>query len=107
MADFMKMVGQMKEAQTKIQAVQQKLGQLQATGEAGAGLVKATVNGHKRLLKIEIDPSLIQPSEQGMLQALLIAAINIAMQKVEEQVKESIQETTSGMLGNMPLDLLM
>lgn len=106
MTDFTKMFGQMKEAQTKIQEVQQQMEQIQATGEAGAGLVKATVNGKKKLLKLEIDPTIIQPSEQEMLQDLVVAAINMAIQKIEAQTKASIQETAQGMLGDFPLDLL-
>jgi nucleoid-associated protein EbfC len=107
MKDFMKMFGQIKEAQTKIKQVQEQIGHLQATGEAGAGLVKATVSGHKKLLAIEIDPSIIQPNDQQLMQDLIVAAINLAIQKVEDKIKESVQETTAGMLGDLPLDLLI
>jgi DNA-binding YbaB/EbfC family protein len=107
MKDFMQMFEQFKEAQKKLQEIQQKLSYLQATGEAGAGLVKATVNGYKNLIKIEIDPSIIQPDDQKILQDLVIAATNSATQKVEEQIKEQIQETAAGMLGNLPINFLM
>ena len=107
MTDFMKMFGQMKEAQTKIQEVQQKVAQLQATGEAGAGLVKATVNGNKKVLKIYIDPEIIKPSEQEMLQDLMAAAVNLAIQAIDGKAKEVIKQSTAGMLGDIPLDLMM
>jgi DNA-binding YbaB/EbfC family protein len=107
MKDFMQMFGQLKEAQTKIQEIQQKLGGLQATGEAGAGLVKATVNGHKKLIRLAIDASIIQPDEQNLLQDLIIAAVNVAMQKIEEQIKAHLQATTTGILGNLPIDFLV
>jgi nucleoid-associated protein EbfC len=106
MKDFMNFFGQIKEAQAKIQQVQQQVGHLQAIGEAGAGLVKATVNGHKKLLAIEIDPSIIQRDDQQLMQDLIVAAINLAIQKVEIKVKENVQEATAGMLGDLPLDLL-
>jgi hypothetical protein len=104
--DFMKVFEGIKEAQAKIKQVQQQIGHLQATGEAGAGLVKATVNGHKKLLAIEIDPSIIQREDQQLMQDLIVAAINLAIQKVNDKIKENVQETTAGMLGDLPLDLL-
>ena len=103
----MDMLGQVKEAQAKIQEMQQKVAQLQATGESGAGLVRATVNGNKKLLKIQIDPSIIIPEEQIMLQDLIVAATNMAIQSLENKTKEMVQSQTSGILGNMPLDLLL
>ncbi|ACE06443.1 hypothetical protein Aasi_1100 [Candidatus Amoebophilus asiaticus 5a2] len=107
MTNFMQMFGQVKEMQAKIQEVQQKVAHLQATGESGAGLVKATVNGNKKILKIEIDPSIIQAEEQAMLQDLIVAAVNMAIQSVENKTKEMVQSHTAGMLGNLPLDLLL
>lgn len=107
MTDFMKMFGQMKKAQAKIEELQQKIAQLQATGEAGAGLIKATVNGNKKVLKIDIDPEIIQPSEQEMLQDLMAAAVNLAIQAVDDKAKEVIKQSTAGMFGDIPLDLMM
>lgn len=107
MSDFMKLFGQLKEAQTKIQVVQQKIAQLQATGEAGAGLVKATVNGNKKLLKIEIDPTIINPSDQETLQDLIVAAVGLAIQAVEEKVKEAVEQSAVGMIGDVPLELVL
>jgi DNA-binding YbaB/EbfC family protein len=107
MTNFMQMLGQVKEMQAKIQEVQQKVVHLQATGESGAGLVKATVNGNKKLLRLEIDPSIIQTEEQAMLQDLIVAAVNMAIQSIENKTKEMVQSHTSGMLGNLPLDLLL
>lgn len=107
MKDFIQMFGQLKEAQAKIQEIQQKLGLVQATGEAGAGLVKATVNGHKKLIKLVIDTSIIQADEPKFLQDLIIAAVNVAMQKIEEQLKEQLQATTTDMVGEFPVDFLV
>jgi len=107
MTDFMKVFGQLKAAQAKIQAAQQKLGQLRATGEAGAGLVKVTVSGHKEVLKIVIDPTIINPDDQEMLQDLVVAAVNLAVQAVEEQVKAAIKENMAREFGDLPLDLLL
>ena len=107
MEDFTKMLGQMKEAQAKVQEIQQKLVQLQATGEAGAGAVKATVNGSKSVLRLDIDKEYINPDEKEMLQDLIIAAINLANKAVEEQIQEKVKQHTEGMLGGLPLDLML
>ncbi|OJW70664.1 MAG: nucleoid-associated protein, YbaB/EbfC family [Candidatus Amoebophilus sp. 36-38] len=107
MKDFMQMLSQVKEAQAKIQEVQQKVAQLQATGESGAGLVQVTVNGNKKILHIQIDPSIIQADEQQTLQDLIVAAVNMAMQRVDAKIKEMVQAHTAGVLGNLPVDLLL
>lgn len=107
MEDFTKMLSQMKEAQEKVQEIQQNLTQLQATGEAGAGAVKATVNGSKAVLKLDIDKEYINLGEKEMLQDLIIAAINLANKAVEEKIQEEVKQSTEGVLGGLPIDLML
>ena len=107
MKDFMQMFGQVKEFQAKIEDIQQKVAQLQATGESGAGLVQVTVTGNKKILRMQIDPSIIQVDEQQTLQDLIVAAVNVAMQKIDAKIKEMVQSHTAGILGNLPVDLLL
>jgi nucleoid-associated protein EbfC len=107
MEDLTKILGQMQEAQAKVQEIQQKLAQIQATGEAGAGAVKATVDGHKKVLKLDIDKEFMHPEEKEVLQDLIIAAITLATQAVEEKVKEEIKQSASGILGEIPMDLML
>jgi DNA-binding YbaB/EbfC family protein len=107
MTDYTQMLGQMKDIQATIEEMQQKVAQLQATGESGAGLVKATVNGKKQVVHIEIDPSIIRVEEQQMLQDLIVAAVNIAMQHIGKKIGELVQARTAGMLNHLPLDLLL
>eukprot|EP01132_Coremiostelium_polycephalum_P000267 gene267-350_t len=89
------MLGQVQAMQSKIQEIQQKVAQLQATGESGAGLVQATVGGNKKLLKLKIDPSIIQVDEQVMLQDLVIAAVNKALEGIENKTKDLVQSHTA------------
>jgi len=107
MEDLTKILGQMQEAQAKVQEIQQKLVQIQATGEAGAGAVKATVDGHKKVLKLDIDKEFMHPEEKEVLQDLIIAAITLATQAVEEKVKEEVKQSASGILGEIPMDLML
>lgn len=106
MIDMMKIMGQLKEAQDKIKQAQENLGHVTATGESGAGLVKATVNGKKQLVSIEIDQDLIKPEDKDMMQDLIVAAVNKALEEVEVLSKEELKKSTSGMFPNIPgLDL--
>jgi DNA-binding YbaB/EbfC family protein len=106
MFDMMNIFGKVKEMQTQLQKVKENLANVTAEGEAGAGMVRATVNGHHKVLKIEIDKDLLKPDEVEMLQDLCVAAVNKAMQAVGEKSKEEMKKATEGILPNIPgLDL--
>lgn len=100
--DMMGMMGKVKEMQAKMQQAQDRLGDITAEGEAGAGMVKATANGKKQLLSLEIDPDLIKPEDSEMLQDLVVAAVNKALQNAEELGQKEISKATEGMLPNIP-----
>lgn len=102
MFDMFNMVNKVKDFQEKVKEVHHALSQQTVEGESAAGMVKATVNGQKKLIKLEIDPSFVHPSDVQTLSDLVIAAVNIAMQKADELAKETIQKETSGMLPNIP-----
>ncbi len=102
MFDMMKIMGQIKEAQSKIKSAQENLVNMTASGEAGAGLVKAVVNGKKMLVDLIIDDSLNGPEDAEMRKDLIIAAVNKASEAVEEQAKQVMKESTEGLLPNIP-----
>lgn len=104
--DITGMMGKMKDLQDKMQQAQQELQHITATGEAGGGLVRATANGHRQLIKLDIDESLLTPQDRDMVADLVVAAVNKALDTVAEQAKQEMQRKTSGMLPNIPgLDL--
>ena len=106
MFDMMKMMGKMKEVQARMKEAQDNLVKLQAQGESGAGMVKATVNGKKQLLAIDVDPSLLKSDDKIILQDLIVAAVNKAVEEVDVLAKEEIRKSTEGLLPNIPgLDL--
>lgn len=90
MEDFTQIAESLQKAQAKIQTIQQGLTQLRATGEAGAGAVKATVDGNKLILKLDIAQEYIRPDEKKMLQDLIIAAINLAHKAVEKKIQQEV-----------------
>ena len=108
--DMMDMFGKMKEVQSRMKDAQETLRTVTETGDAGAGLVKVTVNGLKNVLSIEIDPDIIRSDDREMLQDLIVAATNKALANVETKAREHLRQATEGLLPNIPglnLDGLM
>lgn len=96
------MMGKVKEMQSKMKEAQDRLEFIEETGEAGAGMVKATVNGKKELISIEIDESLMTKDDREVIQDLTVAAVNNALQKAEVSAKEEIKKSTEGIMPNIP-----
>jgi DNA-binding YbaB/EbfC family protein len=104
--DLTGMMGKVKELQDKMQQAQQEIQHITATGEAGGGLVRATANGHRKILKLEIDESLLTPQDRDMLADLVVAAVNKALDEAAELARLELQRKTSGLMPNVPgLDL--
>ena len=102
MFDMMNMMGKVKELQEKMKVAQESLGTIQAEGESGAGLVKATANGKKQLIKIDIDDALLNTADKTVVQDLVVAAANIAIEKAGEIGAEHLKKQTEGSLPNIP-----
>jgi hypothetical protein len=77
--------------------MQEKLGQVEVSGQAGAGMVTATLNGKSELRALKIDPSLVDPNEVEVLEDLIVAAVNDAKAKVEAKVAEEMKQVTGGL----------
>ena len=106
MFDMMKMMGKMKEVQERMKVAQENLVNIQASGEAGGGMVKATVNGKKQIISLDIDETLVRPEDREMMQDLVVAAVNKALEEVEGLAREELKKSTEGVLPNIPgLDL--
>jgi DNA-binding YbaB/EbfC family protein len=106
MLDMFNMMGKIKEAQARLKQMKENLGTITVTGESGGGMVKATVNGHRQVLKIEVEESLIKPGDREILQDLIVAATNKALQDMEVIIKDELKKNTEGLLPNIPgLDL--
>ena len=87
--------------QEDLQKTQDRLGREEVTGESGGGMVKVTMNGRHEVKRVEIDPSLLADDKE-MLEDLVAAAVNGAVQKVGEMTQEGMASLTNG-LGNIPL----
>jgi len=80
--------------------LQEELQEKTVEATAGGGVVKVIASGKKQLVGIEIDPEVIDPEDVEMLQDLILAAANEALQKAEEMVTEEMGKLTGGL--NMP-----
>ncbi len=89
---------QAQEVQKKMQEAQEAIAQMEVTGEAGGGLVKVTMTGKHELVKVEIDDSLMDDKE--MLEDLIVAGVNSAVRKVEEETQRRMADVTGGL--NLP-----
>ena len=102
MFDMMKMMGKVKEVQAKMKEAQENLAHIKANGESGGGMVKATVNGKKILISLDIDPALLKADDKMVLQNLIVAAVNKASEEADILAKEEIKKSTDGLLPNIP-----
>lgn len=91
--DLMKQAQQMQE---RVQALQAELAQMEVVGEAGAGLVKVTLNGRHEARRVQIDPS-IASEELAVLEDLIAAAINDAVHRAERLQQEKMAGLTAGL----------
>lgn len=90
MGQVMKQVQQM---QGKMASMQENLVNIEASGQAGNGMVQAMMNGKGELQKIKIDPSLLDPEDVEMLEDMVLAAINDTKAKVDAVVATETEKT--------------
>lgn len=99
------MFGKITEMQNRMKEAQEKLGELVVQAEAGGGMVKVTANGNREVLKIELDQDVVDPEEKEMLEDLVVAGVNKALEKAEAEGKERMQELYKEMIpggGSIP-----
>ena len=102
MPNFGDMMKQIQQAGEKMQDVQKQLERIVAYGEAGGGLVKVSVSGKQKLLTLSIDPDIMDDRE--MVQDLVLAAANNALDESARLAQEEISKVTGGMMN--PADIL-
>ncbi len=86
---------QAQKMQESMQEAQNKLLALEVQGEAGAGLVKIKMRGDKSVLKVEIDPSVMNDKE--MLEDLIAAAFNDTQKKLDKHSAKEMSKLTGGL----------
>ena len=94
MAGLMKSLPKIREEMGKLQ---ERLGQIIAEGDAGAGMVRASVNGHLEVLRVTLNDEIVKMNDKEMLEDLIAAAVNQALKKARQQVAEETGKMATGL----------
>jgi DNA-binding YbaB/EbfC family protein len=89
----------MKQAQQMQERLQKQMAELRVEASAGGGMVTVTINGAKQLQSIRIDPEVVSKEDVEMLQDLIVAAVNDAQRKVDEE----LQQKMGGLMGGLKI----
>ena len=97
MPDFDEIMKMAQNAQAELQKAQDNLDQIEVEGLAGGGMVKIRATAKGRILSVDLDESLLQPSEKTMVEDLIAAAINDAKMKADTAAAPELQKMQSGL----------
>jgi DNA-binding YbaB/EbfC family protein len=94
------LAGLMKQAQklqAKMAEMQAEVGNRTVSAQAGGGMVEAVVNGRLELVSLRVDPEVANPEDVDMLQDLILAAVNEALNRAREMMAQEMAKLTGGM----------
>jgi DNA-binding YbaB/EbfC family protein len=94
LSNIMKQAQQMQERMKKLQ---EEAGGKTVEASSGGGMVTVVANGRQEVLSIKVDPSVVDPKDIEMLQDLVTAAVNEALRKSQDLMKEEMGKLTAGM----------
>ncbi len=97
MKDFRNMIKQAQEMQTRLARLQEEMGGRTVEASSGGGMVTATVNGRLEVVSVKIEKEVISPDDAELLQDLVRAAVNEALQRSREMVAEEMAKVTGGL----------
>ncbi|HRO13566.1 MAG TPA: YbaB/EbfC family nucleoid-associated protein [Paracoccus sp. (in: a-proteobacteria)] len=97
LGDMAKMMQAARDMQAKAEELQKSLDTLTVTGEAGAGLVKATATAKGELTGLDIDPSIFVASEKQVVEDLILAAIKDAQRRAQDRAQQEMQRLAGDM----------
>ncbi len=92
------MFGKMMEMQNKMSEMQKELEDKTVTAEAGGGMVKVTANGGQRITAIEIDPEAVDPDDLELMEDLIIAGVNKALDEASDMAQKEMRNAAGSML---------
>jgi nucleoid-associated protein EbfC len=92
------MLKQVQKMQAEMEKVQNELGNKTVSAESGGGMVKATANGKKEIISIEIDNEVITSGDKEMIEDLVVAAVNKALESANKMAEEEMANVTKGMM---------
>lgn len=92
----------MQQAQKMQEQMARDMETLEVGASVGGGMVEVTMNGHKQLLRMKIDPEVLDGEDAGMLEDLVLAAVNEASRKVDEEMQSKMGGLAGALGGGLP-----
>jgi len=102
MLDFANLFGKINEAKTRMNQVRDQLDNITVEAEAGGGMVRVSATANRKILKIAIDPTIIDKDDPELLGDLVTAAVNKALDKAAARGQEEIEKVTKDIMPNIP-----
>ncbi|MGA8034860.1 MAG: YbaB/EbfC family nucleoid-associated protein [Candidatus Acidiferrales bacterium] len=90
------MLAQFRQAQ---ETLEKQIGEISVEATAGGGMVSVKMNGQKQLTEVRIEPDVFKGKDQEMLQELVLAAVNEAARRVDDELSKQVKELSGGMPG--------
>ena len=88
--------------QKEMEKLQEALEDMTVEGTAGGGMITVVASGKQKIISVKIDPEVVAPDDVEMLEDLITAATNQALDRSREMAQEEMQKIAGGMLGNLP-----
>ena len=99
--DMNSIMQQAQKVQSKMESIQKELEKLEVEGSSGGGMVIVKANGKQEVISIKIEPEVISEDIE-MLEDLVLAAVNQALSRAQEEAAEQMKKATGGLMGNLP-----
>lgn len=96
--NLMKQINKMQE---NVEKINKEMGNLFVEGTAGGGMVQVKANGNQEIISVKIDPEILSDDVE-MVEDMIVAATNQAIQKAKELYQEKISQVTGGLMPNLP-----
>ncbi len=94
------MMAQARKMQEQLLAAQQRASETEVSASTGGGMVKVTATGDMRVTSVTIDPEAVDPEDVDMLQDMVLAAVNDALEQAEQMASKQMSAVTGGL--NIP-----
>ena len=96
------LMGKLKEMQSEMERARQRLDEITITAESGGGMVVVTANANRKILKITVDADLMDRNDKEIMEDLIAAAVNKAMEAAENVAREEIGCVSNNFMPNIP-----
>ncbi len=95
--DIQFLMRQAKKIEKAVEQAKEQLASLEVDADAGGGLVQVKMNGRFEVQRVTIDPKAMDPNDKGMLEDLVAAAVNAAMEKAKTLSDQTMEKATGGL----------